>query len=160
MNMSSLQNFVLPPEAYAVAIALSIVIGALLLMCAVRWTQGFWISFWRATVVTVLAVAAAVFSEIAVFAVLFATGINGMSAYWLGLLLTLVLAAILSALAYAYGVKHPTGEKIGIPHAIRVTFIQLGLSVGVVFAFALIAALLVMGGVISLPELPAELQLR
>lgn len=160
MNASSLQDFALPPEIYAAAILLSIVIGALLLMCAVRWTQGFWISFWRATVVTVLAVAAAVLSEIAVFAILLALGFDGINGYLIGLVLTILLAALLSALAYGHGVKHPTGEKIGMAHAIRVTFIQLGLSVAVVFAFAFIAALLVMGGVITLPELPAEFQLR
>ena len=158
--MSALKDFALPTEIYAVAILISIVIGALLLMCAVRWTQGFWISFWRATVVTVLAVAAAVFSEIAVFAVLLGLGMDGMNAYWLGLILSIALAALLSALAYAYGVKHPTGEKIGIPHAIKVTFIQLGLSVGVIFAFAFVVALLVMYGVVTLPELPAELQIH
>jgi hypothetical protein len=160
MDLSALQNYSVSTEVYVAAIVASIAIGALLLMLVVRWTDGFWISFGRSLIVTTLAVVAAILSQVAVFAVLIAFGLTGMSVYWLGLMLSILFAAILSAVAYAFGVKRPTGEQIGIARAIKVTVIQLGLTLAVAFAFALLVAFLVLNGVITLPELPSGLQIR
>jgi hypothetical protein len=76
-----------------------------------------------------------------------------MGAYWGALALTTVLTAIVYTVIYAYGVRRPTGEKIGMLRAIKVTMVQLALSFGVIFVIAVVVALLIVNGVVKLPEL-------
>ncbi len=154
MDIAALESYQASPISMAVIVVASLLFGAALLMLVVRWTEGFAISFWVSLKMTGLAVVAALVSEVAIFAALYLFGFVGMAAYWWALAITAVLSTIAYTVIYAYGVKRPTGERIGIAQAIKVTLIQLALSVAIIVAIAIVIAILIANGVVKMPELP------
>jgi hypothetical protein len=155
MDVVALENYRVSPMATVALLGISLILGAVLLMWVVRWMEGFRVSFWASLKLTAVAIAVGMVCEAAVFLALFRLGFASIAAYWTGLAITLTLATALYTVIYAYGVKRPNGQRIGIARALKVTLIQLAISAAALLAVAIVIALLVVNGIVVLPELPS-----
>jgi len=146
----------LSPWITVVALLLSLVIGAGLLMLVVRWSEGFTMRFAAALKITVLTLVAGALLQFVVFFALLGVGLTGMSAYWTALLVMLVLSCVAFVFIYAYGIKQPDGSTIGLERAVKVTLIQLGIGIALIVAIAFLVAILIVSGVVNISQLTAN----
>lgn len=156
-SLDSLGGYSVSPWSTVIVLILSLLIGAGLLILVVRWSEGFAINFLTALKITALTLVAATVLQFAVFGALLMLGVATMSAYWMALLVVLLLSCVAFVFIYAYGIKQPNGDVIGMVRAIKVTLIQLGLSVALIMVLSFAAAILIVSGVVDIPlALPRE----
>ena len=154
MNTAALGTFSMSPLTMIVAFVGSLLIGTALLMAVVRWTEGFAISFLSALKMTALGLFAGLVCELLIFAALFFLGVTSMAVYWWAVAIAAILSIAAFTVVYARSVTKPTGEQIGLARAVKVTLLQTALYVAVLFVIAIIVAVLVVNGIVKLPELP------
>jgi hypothetical protein len=150
-NLESLDGYAASPWMSVLLLVVSLLIGAGLLMLVVRWSEGFAMNFLAALKITALTLVAATVLQFAVFGALVMVGVATMSAYWIAMLIVLLLSCVAFVFIYAYGIKQPNGEVIGMARAIKVTLIQLGLSVAVIVVLSFAVAILIVSGVVDIP---------
>jgi len=77
-------------------------------------------------------------------------GYTGMSAYWGALGVLTLISIVICTLIYAYWVKRPDGAPIGLSRAVKVTLIQLAISLALLVALAVLVTLLFFDEIMAL----------